>query len=332
MERRAFIVMVGGSFLAAPLAGEAQQATRVYRVGFLLSFPFDRGVVGPLLEAFEQGLRDAGYAPGMNLTLDLRRPLAWVDPRREELLGELAAEMVGRHFDVIVAAWNPAVAAVKRTGSNTPVVMVGAIDPVGNGFVSSTSRPAANVTGLMWDIGFAKQLEVLKEAVPKLSRVAVLRDPTGGWGLDRWREAELAAAARGLTIVSIQMAGQEDFESVGQKLSQEYLDAILIWDTPLFWRNSGLILGFARANRLPVMASSKEYVEMGALISYGADARATFRRAATYVSRILHGTNPGTLPVERPATFELAVNLSTAKTLGLTIPSSLLQWADHVIE
>ena len=172
----------------------------------------------------------------------------------------------------------------------------------------------------------------MKEAVPKLSRVAVLRDPTGGWGLDRWREAELAAAARGLTIVSIQMAVQEDFESVGQKLSQEYLDAILIWDTPLFWRNSGLILGFARANRLPVMASSKEYVEMGALISYGAEARAAVRQAAFYVSRILKGASPGSLPVERPTTFELAVNIDTAKMLGLTIPASLLQWADHVIE
>src|SRR5262249_17946803 len=205
-------------------------------------------------------------------------------------------------------------------------------DPVGNGFVSSTSRPAANVTGLMWDIGFTKQLEVLKEAVPKLSRVAVLRDPTGGWGPDRWREAELAAAALGLTIMSGQMAVQEDFESVGLKLSQQHLDAILIWDAPLFWRNSGLILGFARASRLPVMASGKEYVELGALISYGADARATFRRAATYVGRILHGRNPGTRPVERPATFELAVNLSTAKPPGMTIPSSLLQWADPVIE
>src|SRR5215831_8022786 len=148
MDRRGFLCGLTLGALSIPSVG---QATRVYRVGFLLSFPFDRGVVGPLLEAFEQGLRDAGYAPGMNLTLDLRRPLSWVDPRREELLGELAAEMVGRHFDVIVAAWNPAVAAVKRTGLNTPVVMVGAIDPVGNGFVTSTSRPAANVTGLMWD-------------------------------------------------------------------------------------------------------------------------------------------------------------------------------------
>jgi putative tryptophan/tyrosine transport system substrate-binding protein len=176
------------------------------------------------------------------------------------LMGGLAAEMAGRRFDVIVAAWNPAIAAVRRTVASTPVVMVGAIDPVGNGFVSSTSRPGANMTGLMWDIGFTKQLDVLKEAVPKLSRVAVLRDPTGDWGPDYWREAEGAAALRGLTLVSVEIRRQEDLETAVRKLSREHPDAILIWDSLLFWRHSGVILGFARANRLPVMASSKEYV------------------------------------------------------------------------
>ena len=237
--------------------GEAQQATRVYRVGCLLSFPRTRELP---LEAFEQGLRDAGYLPGLYLTIELRFPLSWVEPRRDELMGGLAAEMAGRRFDVIVAAWNPAIAAVRRTVASTPVVMVGAIDPVGNGFVSSTSRPGANMTGLMWDIGFTKQLDVLKEAVPKLSRVAVLRDPTGGWGADYWREAEVAAALRGLTLVSVEIRRQEDLETAVRKLSREHPDAILIWDSLLFWRHSGVILGFARANRLPVMASSKEYV------------------------------------------------------------------------
>ncbi len=225
------------------------------------------------MEAFEQGLRDAGYAPGLNLTIDLRYPLSWVDPRRDELLRALAAEMASRPFDVIVAAWNPAIAAVRRTVANTPVVMVGAIDPVGNGFVSSTSRPGANMTRLMWDIGFTKQLDVLKEAVPKSARVAVLRDPSGGWGPDYWREAEVAAAARGLTIRPVEIRGQGDLETAIQ-----HLDAIVIWDGQLFWQHSGVILGFARASHLPVMASS------------------------------------------------------TAKTLGLSIPSSLLQWADVVIE
>jgi len=284
------------------------------------------------LEAFEQGLRDAGYPPGLNLTIELRRPFAWVDPRRGEFLRALAAEMAGRRFDVIVAAWNPAIAAVRRTVANTPVVMVGAIDPVGNGFVSSTSRPGTNMTGLMWDIGFTKQLDVLKEAVPGVARVAVLRDPSGGWGSDYWREAEVAAGARGLTLLSVEIRGQGDLETAIQKLSQEHLDAILIWDSLLFWPHSGAILGFARASRLPVMASSKEYVEMGALLSYGADARASFRRAAIYLSRILNGANPADLLVERPGAFELAVNISTAKTLSLTIPSSLLQWADQVIQ
>ena len=332
INRRTFLCGLTLGTLAPPLVGEAQPTTRVYRVGYLLSFPTQLNERTPLSEAFEQGLRDAGYTLGLNLTIELRRPFAWVDPRRDEFLRVLAAEMAGQRLDVIIAVWNPAIAAIRRTGTTTPVVMVGAIDPVGNGFVSSTSRPGANMTGLMWDIGVTKQLEVLKEAVPKLSRIAVLRDPTGGWGPDYWREAEVASAARGLTLVSVEIRRQEDVETAIQKLSQEHFDAILMWDSPLFWRHSGVILGYARANSLPVMASSKEYVEMGALISYGADTRTQFRRAAMYVSKILNGANPADLPVERPGAFELAVNISTAKILGLEIPSSLLQWADQVVE
>ena len=158
-NRRMFLGGLTFWRLSAPFVGEAQQTARIYRVGCLLSFPRTRELP---LEAFEQGLRDAGYRPGLNLTIELRSPLSWVDPRRDELLAGLAAEMAGRRFDVIVAAWNPAIAAVRRTMANTPVVMVGAIDPVGNGFVSSTSRPGSNITGLMWDIGFTKQLDVLR--------------------------------------------------------------------------------------------------------------------------------------------------------------------------
>src|SRR6266849_8955933 len=213
MNRRTFVSGLTLGTLTTPSAGEAQQATRVYRVGCLSSFPFPSQMLAPLLEAFEQGLRDAGYPPGLNLTIELRRPFAWVDPRRGEFLRALAAEMAGRRFDVIVAAWNPAIAAVRRTVANTPVVMVGAIDPVGNGFVSSTSRPGTNMTGLMWDIGFTKQLDVLKEAVPGVARVAVLRDPSGGWGSDYWREAEVAAGARGLTLLSVEIRGQGDLET-----------------------------------------------------------------------------------------------------------------------
>src|SRR4030095_6841188 len=257
MHRRIFLGALTLGTLTTPFVGEGQRATRAYRVGCLLSFPRTRGLP---LEALEQGLRDAGYLPGLNLGIELRFPLSWVDPRRDELLGDLAAEMAGKGFDVIVAVWNPAIAALRRTGANTPVVMVGAIDPVGNGFVHSTSRPGTNMTGLMWDIGFTKQLDVLKETVPKLSRVAVLRDPTGGWGPDYWRQAEVAAAPRGLTLLSVEIRRQEDVETAIRQLSQEHLDAILIWDSLLFWGHSGPILGFARANRLPGMASRKEDV------------------------------------------------------------------------
>jgi putative ABC transport system substrate-binding protein len=331
MDRRTFIRGLALAALPTQSVASAKDAARIYRVGCLLSFPIPRDA-RPLMEAFEQGLRDAGYVPGVSLAVELRWPNAWAGTKRDEFLLSIAAEMVGRPCDVIVAAWNPAITAVRRTATSIPVVMIGAVDPVGNGFVSNTSRPGANVTGLVWDIGFVKQLEVLHEAVPKLSRIAVLRDPGGGWGPDYWRQAELAAAARGVTTVAVEMRDQGDLELALQRLSQEQFDAILIWDSLLFWPHSGVILGFAKARRLPVMASNKEYVEMGALLSYGADARAPFRRAAAYVSRILNGATPGSLPVERPATFELAVNISSAKTLGLEIPPSLLQWADEVIE
>jgi len=245
---------------------------------------------------------------------------------------ELAAEMVDRRFDVIVVAWNPAIAAVRRTVANIPVVMIGAVDPVGNGFVRSTLQPGANMTGLTWDIGMTKQFDVLKETLPRVSRVAVLQDPTWGWGADYWKDVEVAAAAGGLKMLPFDIRRQEDFETAFQGLAQEHSDAILMSDSPLLWQQNNVILNFARASRLPVMASSKEYVKKGALLSYGADVRALFRQAAVYVSKILNGIDPGTLAVERPVTVELAVNIIAAKTLGLTIPASLLQWADEVIE
>ena len=202
--------MVGGSILATPLAADAQRATRVHRVGCLLSFPLTQGL---LLEVFEQGLRNAGYARGLNLTIEFHYPSRGPILDVMSLLGGLAAEMADNHFDAILAAWNPAIAAARRTVADTPVVMVGAIDPVGNGFVSSTSQPGANITGLMWDIGFTKQIEVLKEAVPKVSRVAVVRDPAAGSGPDHWSESEVVAAARGLNILSVAIRRQEDLET-----------------------------------------------------------------------------------------------------------------------
>jgi len=165
------------------------------------------------LEVFEQGLRNAGYARGLNLTIEFHYPSRGPILDVMSLLGGLAAEMADNHFDAILAAWNPAIAAARRTVADTPVVMVGAIDPVGNGFVSATSRPGANITGLMWDIGFTKQIEVLKEAVPKVSRVAVVRDPAAGSGPDHWSESEVVAAARGLNILSVAIRRQEDLET-----------------------------------------------------------------------------------------------------------------------
>ena len=329
MNRRTFLGGLTLGMLSTPVAGEAEQTARAYRIGYLSSIPIPLHGRTHLMEALEQGLRETGFTPGLNLTIEMRSPRSWIQD--DEHLRRLAAEMVDRRVDVIVAAWNPAIAAVKRTVANIPVVMIGAVDPVGNGFVSSTSRPGANMTGLTWDIGFAKQFDILKEIIPGLFRIAVLQDPTWGWGRDYWKGAEVAAAARGFKILPFDIHREDDLETAFQKLAQEHSDAILMWDSPLLWRQNNVILNFARTSHLPVMASSKEYVKKGALISYGADVRALFRQAAVYVSKILNGVDPGTLAVERSVTIELAVNIITAQTLGLTIPSSLLQWADEVI-
>ena len=330
MNRRTFLCGLTLATLSAPVAGEAQQTVRAYRVGCLSSIPLPLHGKTHLIEAFEQGLRETGFTQGRNLTIDLRSPRSWI--YEDEHLRGLAADMADRRFDVIVAAWNPAIAAVKRIVAKTPVVMIGAVDPVGNGFVRSTLQPGANMTGLTWDIGLKRQFDVLQETLPRVTRVAVLQDPTWGWGADYWRDAEVAAAASGLKMRPFDIRRQEDFETAFQGLAQEHSDAILISDSPLFWQQNNVILNFARASRLPVMASSREYVKKGALVSYGADVRALFHKAGIYVSKILNGQDPGTLAVERPLTVELVVNIIAAKTLGLTIPASLLQWADEVIQ
>ena len=259
MDRRTFLCGLTFGTLSAPIAGEAQQTARKYRVGCLSSIPMPLHGRTHLMEAFEQGLRETGFTPGLNLTIELRSPRSWIHD--EEHLRGLAAEMVDRRFDVIVAAWNPAIAAVRRAVANTPVVMIGAVDPVGNGFVRSTLQPGANMTGLTGDIGFAKQFDILREIIPRLFGVAVLQDPTWGWETDYWKGAEVAATARGFKMLPFDIRRQEDFETAFQKLAQEHSDAILLSESPLFWRQNNVILNFARASHLPVMASSKEYVK-----------------------------------------------------------------------
>jgi len=328
MDRRAFITVVAGSILAAPLAAQSDEPT--YRVGYLASFPLPPDGRSPTVEAVEHGLRDLGYAVGSDLVMEKKSPFGW--SQQEESLLALASDFIAKRVDVVVAAWNPAIMAMKRAGAMIPVVMVGAVDPVGHGFVTSLSRPGFNVTGLIWDIGVSRQLELLKEVLPALSRVAVIRESAVGWGSMYWNEAEGAASKRGVRLMSIDVKDVQDFEAAFRVLTQTPVDALVLWDSQLVWRNAGHIMAFAREKRLAVLASRKLYAEHGALISYGVDERALFKQAAIYVHKILKGTKPTDLPVERPVTFELVINGITAKSLGVSIPPSLLQWADVVID
>jgi ABC-type uncharacterized transport system substrate-binding protein len=328
MNRRTFLCGLTLGTVSAPLALEAQQVQRSYRIGYLSSFPPARFQYA---DDLADGLRDVGYGVGSTLLIERRYPFSYY--LQEERLDALVAEFVSMPVDVIVAAWNPALFAVRRSTTTIPTVMVGAVHPVEHQLITSLSRPGANMTGLLWDVGYAKQLETFKEAIPTLSQVAVLRDASGGWGTTYWSDQEIIAARLGIRLVSVVVRDRHDFESAVRTIAQAQVDALLLTDSPMFRQSaSEPIMRFAKKHHLPVLAPIEGYVAMGALISYGVDTRALFRKAAAYVDRILKGAKPGELPVERPATFKMAINMNTARTLGLTIPPSLLMWADHVIE
>jgi ABC-type uncharacterized transport system substrate-binding protein len=328
MNRRTFLCALTLGTFTTPLAAGARQAHRSYRIGYLSSFPPARF---PYADDLANGLRDLRYGVGATLFIEQRYPFSYY--HQEERLDALVAELVSIPVDVIVAAWNPALFAVRRSATTIPTVMVGAVHPVEHQLITSLSRPGANMTGLLWDVGYAKQLETFKEAIPTLSRIAVLRDASGGWGTTYWSDQQSIAARLGIRLVSVVVPDRRDFESAFQTIAQARVDALLLTDSPMFRQSaSESIMRFARTNHLPVLAPIDGYVAMGALISYGVDTRALFRQAAAYVDRIIKGAKPGELPVERPATFKMTINMHTARTLGLTIPPSLLTWADHVIE
>jgi len=328
MNRRTFLCALTLGTFTTPLAAGARQAHGSYRIGYLSSFPPAKF---PFADDLANGLRDLGYGVGATLLIEQRYPFSYY--HQEERLDALVAELVSMPVDVIVAAWNPALFAVRRSATTIPTVMVGAVHPVERQLITSLSRPGANMTGLLWDVGYAKQLETFKEAIPTLSRIAVLRDASGGWETTYWSDQQSIAARLGIWLVSVVVADRGDFESALQTIAQARVDALLLTDSPMFRQSaSESIIRFARTNHLPVLAPIDEYVAMGALISYGVDDRALFRQAATYVDRIIKGAKPGELPVERPATFKMTINMHTARTLGLTIPPSLLAWADQVIE
>jgi putative ABC transport system substrate-binding protein len=304
---------------------EAQQAKTVPRVAFL-SLPSS----GPDLrsEAFRQGLRDFGYTEGQNIVVEYR----WADGRTERL-AELAAELVGMKPDVIVTASTFAAQAVKKATTTIPVVVSGVADAVGTGLVASLARPGGNLTGttLITPDLMGKQFELLKEIVPRITRVAVLGttpNPTSGSDLRATREA---ARILGLQLQVVEVGGPEEFGSAFSEFAKGGCGGLLGLGSPVMVNNRQHIADLTIRHRLPSVFWQKEHAEAGALMAYGSSFTDTFRRAAYFVDRILKGAKPADLPVEQPTKFELVINLKTAKQIGLTIPPNVLARADRVI-
>jgi putative ABC transport system substrate-binding protein len=253
---------------------------------------------------------------------------------RPERLPDLAAELVRRKVDIIVAATNPAIQAAREATRTIPIIMATSADPVEDGLVASLSRPGGNITGLTLEVTpetYGKRLQLLKEVVPKASRVAVLWNPTLPLNAARWTVTEGAARKHGVTLLSVEVRGPDDFEGAFATMTRKRVGGLIIFGDPLIFGRRDQTVGLAARNRLTAIYPWREPVEAGGLMAYGTNLSDLFRRAATYVDKILKGAKPADLPVEQPTRFELVINLKTAKALGLTIPQSVLIRADQVI-
>ena len=315
------VALVGGAAIV-----EAQQPTKVLRIGFL-GFTSLSGIAARI-EAFRQGLRELGYVDGKNIVIEYRYAEGKLDR-----LSELAAELVRLKVDVIVTSGPSVTRAVKEATTTIPIVMGFDTDPVGNGFVASLARPGGNITGLsvVSPELSGKQLELLKEIVPKLSRVAVLGTSTNPGNSQALKETELAAGAYKVQLQNLDVLSPKDIETAFRDASKGGAGAVLVLASPIIESHRTQIADLAAKNRLPAIYYAPEFVEAGGLMSYGTSFADLFRRAATYVDKILKGAKPADLPVEQPTKFELVINLKAAKQLGITIPPNVLARADKVI-
>jgi putative ABC transport system substrate-binding protein len=313
---------------AAPVTVRAQQAGKVYRVGYL-STP-TRESVERGLDAFLRKLRELGWIEGQNLVIEYR----WAEGNVERL-PELAAELVRRKVDVIVAPAGSAALAAKNATSSIPIVMIFPSDPVEMGLVASLRRPGGNITGTTFTPGpeiFGRQLQILKETIPRASRVAILSNPADPSFALQVREVEAAARTLRIRLQHVEARGPEEFDSAFAAMARERADALLVNGTSTFLAHRVRLAELAVKNRLPTMSSFRESVEAGGLMAYAVNMADFVGRAAVYVDKILKGAKPADLPVEQPTKFELTINLKTAKAIGLTIPQSLLARADEVIQ
>jgi putative ABC transport system substrate-binding protein len=329
VDRRAFLIAVASPILAAPLAAEAQQAGKVYRVGYMSVV--SRQSAEPLMVIFLRALRDLGWIEGRNLLVEWR----WADGKVERLSG-FAAELAKLNVDLIVAPQSDSALAAKRATRTIPIVHVVAGDPVADGLVTSLARPGGNVTGLTATPSpeiVGKRLELLKTATGA-SRVAVLWNPARHYPYVELalREVNAAARALGVQLQVLEARGPDQFEPAFAAMVRGQADALLTFEDSMFWLHRRRLAELEAKHRLPTMHDLREFVEAGSLMAYGPDLADLFRRAATYVDKILKGAKPADLPVEQPTKFDFVINLKTAKALGLTIPPSLLGRADEVIQ
>jgi ABC-type uncharacterized transport system substrate-binding protein len=326
MRRRDFIAGIAGSAAAWPLAAHAQQSATVSRIGFLMFDPgssyADRG------EALRAGLRQLGYVEGKNIIIEFR--LA----KTVNQLPELAAELVRMNVDVIFALSSTEVEATRQATKTIPIVFGTNADPVGLGHVASLARPGGNITGLtiiLTDL-VAKQLEILKEAVPQATRIGVLFSPAAPSHRPAVQAVKTAGEKLGVQFVMVPVQTVEDFEGAFSTMSREHVGGFLAVAAPVFGSNRARLADLALKHRLPGIFGNKENVEAGGLISYGADFNDMVRRAATYIDKILKGAKPADLPVDQASKYELVINLKTAKAIGLNLSEAFLLRADKVIE
>ena len=331
VNRRAFIGALGGGLLAGPIAAAAQQPAKIARIGYLMTGSLGSPEMLAGLDAFRQGLRERGYVEGQNIVIEYRA----ADGKIERFPG-LATELARLKLDLIVAPNTPAARAVQQATTTIPIVAPAMGDPVGDGLVASLARPGGNITGLTF-LGpelVPKRLELLKEAVPKISRVAALWHP-GAFGeratKDMLKETEVAARILGVQLQLVGVRGPDELDRAFSTMARERADAFIQFPSPMLFAERRRLVDLAAKHRLPSMFNNRESVALGGLIAYGASLTDLLRRGATHVDKILKGAKPADLPVEQPTKFELVINLKTAKALGLTIPQSVLIRADEVI-
>jgi len=328
MERRRFIAVMAASLLAAPLAAEAQQPQKMTRIGYL---EFGSAAPGtPLLEAFRRGLRERGWVEGQNLAIEVRYAEG-----KQDRLPQFAADLVNLKVDLIFASATPAALAAKQATTTIPIVIGFVADPVGSGLVPRLARPGGNITGWTHLAGLelnSKRLEILKDAVPGATRIGALWNPANPVHGPSLKEVEAAARRLKVQIHPMGVQDPQKLQGAFSAMAQERVQALTVPPDGMFLAHQSRIIDLAAMYRIPTMYGVRELAEAGGLMAYGVNLPEMYQYGAFFVDRILKGAKPGDLPVEQPTKFELVINLKTAKSLGLTIPPSVLGRADEVIQ